>query len=92
MQKGWDFLFSFHGLIATSTPVIAFSGGRDSAVLLHFYQYLYARKLCPAPVLYHLDHSIRDNAEQEERICRYMQASGLETICKKKTFPKSANP
>jgi len=85
-SEGFSRLSAFTAMLNSKIPVIAFSGGKDSSLLLLFYQYLTANGLSPEPVLYHLDHSIRQNAEQEGKIHEFMKQSGFPFVFKKKTL------
>ncbi|WP_282432936.1 ATP-binding protein [Leptospira johnsonii] len=70
----------------TKPVVIAFSGGKDSSLLLQFYLWLHNKNLISHfPVIYHLDHSIRDNTEQESEILKFIRSLGPNSIFKKKT-------
>lgn len=80
-------LFSSYPFFIHQPAVIAYSGGKDSTLLLHFYSYLHSKGLVPTPILYHLNHSIRNNAEQEKELIEYSkQVVGFLSYFKKKTF------
>ncbi|MBR6800992.1 MAG: tRNA lysidine(34) synthetase TilS [Eubacteriaceae bacterium] len=51
----------------TSKVVVALSGGADSMVLLHFLYCLQAEKKIAALHAFHLNHSLRGEADSEER-------------------------
>lgn len=82
-------LGSYQKLVKNYKAIIGFSGGKDSTLLAYFYKFLNQEKLCPEPILFHLDHSIRNNFEQEEEIELYMKDFFSNSIYKKKTFQKS---
>jgi tRNA(Ile)-lysidine synthase TilS/MesJ len=85
-QKGYLRLTNFHTLINNTTPILAFSGGKDSTLLANFYKYLYSLSYSPEPILFHLNHRIRDNQKQEEQIAEKMKLFATNTIVKKKKF------
>lgn len=87
-QSVYERLAVFHDFFKNHTPVIAFSGGKDSFVLSNFYKFMAVKKLSVKPILYHLDHSIRQNEEQEVAIANFMQTTGLKCVIKKKTSRK----
>ena len=82
----WQRLSFYHGVMLEKTAVLAWSGGRDSSLLLEFYLYLHDHYSVPKPVVYHLDHSIRNNREQEEEIAGYVKSLPIQSVLKKKTF------
>lgn len=90
-QSAFNRLTPYYPLIQNRTAVIAYSGGKDSTLLVHFYQYLYQSSKTPEPILFHLDHSIRNNFQQEKEINLEMQKLSRKTITKKKTFQKFRN-
>ena len=47
------------------TPVLAVSGGKDSMLLLHFFHGLYQKKAVLLPLIFHLNHKIRYDADQD---------------------------
>ncbi|EMY05428.1 PP-loop domain protein [Leptospira interrogans str. 2002000626] len=63
----WERIAPFHEMIQSRPAVLSYSGGKDSSILLHFYFWLWIEKKIPAPCIYHLDHSIRFNLEQEKK-------------------------
>ncbi|MEI1277480.1 ATP-binding protein [Leptospira venezuelensis] len=86
-EAAWSRLKNYQDFMKTKPAVIAFSGGKDSALLLQFYLWLHNKNLISNfPVIYHLDHSIRDNGEQESEILKYIRAIAPKSIFKKKTF------
>ena len=70
--------------------LLAYSGGKDSTLLLHYYLFLNERFGFPKPILFHLQHCIRDNEEQEMEIYNYMKSLELEFYFYKKNIPKIA--
>ncbi|WP_281283027.1 ATP-binding protein [Leptospira fletcheri] len=86
-SEAWYNLRNYQELIRRKTAVIAYSGGKDSSLLLQFYLWLRKEKhLSKDPILFHLDHSIRKNEGQEKEILEYIRGLGLLLIDKKKTF------
>lgn len=81
----------YQSLIQNNKAIIAYSGGKDSTLLAYFYKYMFENGKCPNPILYHLDHSIRDNFLQEKEIEMEMKYFSSEAIFKKKTFQKYLN-
>jgi tRNA(Ile)-lysidine synthase len=71
-----------------SKSLISYSGGKDSSLLVHFFLYLHKKKNIPKPILFHLDHSIRDNQLQENLIKEFMNSLSLEFFFIKKNIPK----
>jgi tRNA(Ile)-lysidine synthase len=67
-------LESYQELISKHRAILAYSGGKDSKLLLEFYRFLVERKLAPRPIVYHLDHRIRDNRDQEQEILEYTKS------------------
>ncbi|TGK21073.1 arginosuccinate synthase [Leptospira fluminis] len=86
-SEAWSNLRNYQELIRRKTAVIAYSGGKDSSLLLQFYLWLRKEKhLSKDPILFHLNHSIRKNEDQEKEILEYMRGLGLSLVGKKKTF------
>ena len=90
-QSAYERLKPYHTLLHTKTPVIAFSGGKDSTLLAYFYRYLTKTINSPEPILFHLDHLIRNNSLQEEEIKLEMKRLSTKSITKKKTFQNFLN-
>lgn len=90
-QSNFERLKPFHSLLKNHKAVIAYSGGKDSSLLAHFYQYLFLNSYCPEPILFHLNHLIRDNFLQEEEIHLEMKNFSSQTFLKKKIFPNFQN-
>ncbi|MCE9499297.1 MAG: PP-loop domain protein [Leptospira sp.] len=85
--RAWDRLINYRELLTENHAVIGYSGGKDSTLLLNFYSYLFQYKLIPEPLIYHLDHSIRDNAEQESLLTIFLDTNFIfKTFIKKKIF------
>ena len=61
-------LLEFHELILNRKAIISYSGGKDSTLLVLFYKFLIENYSIPNPILFHLDHQIRNNREQEIEI------------------------
>ncbi|PJZ50602.1 arginosuccinate synthase [Leptospira saintgironsiae] len=86
-QSAWSKLKNYQDFMKSKPAVIAFSGGKDSSLLLQFYIWLHNKNLISHfPTIYHLDHSIRDNTEQESDILKYIQSIAPTSTFKKKTF------
>lgn len=66
--------------------LISYSGGKDSSILLMFYDYLHSKYLIPRPHVFHLNHMIRDNASQETEIASYIGSRYPHVYLKKKIF------
>lgn len=90
-EAAYNRLTPFHSMIKSRPAIIAYSGGKDSTLLCHFYSYLFQQSKSPEPTLFHLNHLIRDNASQEIEIELEMQKFSNQTITKKKTFQNSPN-
>lgn len=86
----WENLNEYQDLLRSKTAIIAYSGGKDSSLLLQFYIWLKKKnRLSKDPVLFHLDHSIRDNSTQEASIVNYFEKLGFQFVVKKKIFLSS---
>lgn len=86
-QSAWSKLKNYQDFMKSKPAVIAFSGGKDSSLLLQFYLWLHNKNLISHfPTIYHLDHSIRDNGEQESDILKYIHSIAPDSTFKKKTF------
>ncbi|HRG48340.1 MAG TPA: ATP-binding protein [Leptospiraceae bacterium] len=90
-ESAYERLKPYHTLLQSKTPIIAFSGGKDSTLLVHFYHYLSNTIHSPEPILFHLNHGIRNNSLQEEEIRSEMKRLSTKTITKKKTFQNFLN-
>ncbi|WP_061278323.1 tRNA lysidine(34) synthetase TilS [Leptospira interrogans] len=87
-HAAWKRIAPFHEMIQSRPAVLSYSGGKDSSILLHFYFWLWIEKKIPAPCIYHLDHSIRFNLEQEKKIFEYTDSTfPFSKIFKKKNIP-----
>ncbi|TGK16103.1 tRNA lysidine(34) synthetase TilS [Leptospira kmetyi] len=74
-STAWQRIVPFHEMILSRPAVLSYSGGKDSSLLLHFYFWLWIEKKIPAPCIYHLNHSIRFNLEQEKKILEYAETT-----------------
>ncbi len=85
-EKLFKELAEFHELILHRKAIISYSGGKDSTLLVLFYKYLTEKYSIPKPILFHLDHQIRNNQQQEIEI--FSEAKSYFEIVqfKKKTF------
>ncbi|TGL59168.1 arginosuccinate synthase [Leptospira ognonensis] len=66
--------------------LISYSGGKDSSILLLFYEYLHSKYLIPRPHIFHLNHQIRDNDSQENEIVDFIRSRYPHFDLKKKIF------
>ncbi|MBE7413210.1 MAG: PP-loop domain protein [Leptospiraceae bacterium] len=86
-EAGFINLSSYHNLMQNQKAVLAYSGGKDSSFLLNFYYYLFEKKRIPEPIIFHLNHQIRNNQEEEGHLKYYLiERFPLMIYCKKKTF------
>lgn len=85
-EKLFSKLEPYHNLLFEKKALLAYSGGKDSNLLLHFYDYLSKTKKIPSPILFHMDHSIRKNEEQEKDILNYLSSLPYKFYSKKKKF------
>ena len=82
-----DSLFETYRELFLKKSIIAYSGGKDSSLLLYLYYYLVKKKNIPVPILFHLNHSIRDNLAQEFQIESFMNTTLSRVIYQKKNIP-----
>ncbi len=82
-----DSLYEKYREIFSKKSIIAYSGGKDSSLLLYLYYYLVKKKNIPVPILFHLNHSIRDNLTQEFLIESFMNSTLSRVIYQKKNIP-----
>lgn len=85
-EKLFKDLAEFHELILNQKAVISYSGGKDSTLLVLFYKYLLENYSIPSPILFHLDHQIRNNQQQEMEIFSEAKSCFESVQFKKKTF------
>ncbi|MCC6276165.1 MAG: PP-loop domain protein [Leptospiraceae bacterium] len=86
-ETGFSRLFSFQEMMKNSRALIAYSGGKDSLFLLNFFYYLFEAGRIPEPIVFHLNHQIRENSIEENQIVEFIRKNyNLEFYCKKKTF------
>ncbi len=55
-------------------PIVAYSGGKDSSICLAFFEYLHKQYGFLSPAIFHLNHGIRDNSLQEEKILSFVHS------------------
>ena len=60
----WNRINKNYDQIIQKKAILSFSGGKDSRILLEFYNYLHRNHNIPIPIVFHLAHNIR-NSEQE---------------------------
>lgn len=86
-------LKNYNYFLEQKKALIAYSGGKDSTLLLNFYTYLHLSYQIPRPGVFHLDHSIRDNKKQELDIRQFLATNyPFKLYLKKKisqNYPKS---
>ena len=51
-------------------PILAVSGGRDSMLLLELYSQLYQKKKCLTPLIFHFNHKLREESNDDEIFVR----------------------
>lgn len=71
----YEKIFESHKELFSMKSIIAYSGGKDSSLLFHLYYYLVKQKQIPLPILFHLNHKIRNNSTQELAIEKFMNSS-----------------
>ncbi|MEM7181988.1 MAG: ATP-binding protein [Spirochaetota bacterium] len=80
-------LHQYHDFMQIKPALLAYSGGKDSTILLHFYAFLFQQDLIPKPAVFHMNHMIRENYQQEESILNYLQQEfSFLLFAKKKIF------
>lgn len=77
----------YHRMMESMPAIVAFSGGKDSQILHAFFTYLAGQNRAIPPVLYHLNHRIRDNAVQEKEIQAYMESFQLPSSSRDPSTP-----
>jgi tRNA(Ile)-lysidine synthase len=86
-EAAFKSLENFHPMLNKRPALLAYSGGKDSTLVLHFYHYLFLQGFVPSPMIFHLEHCIRNNSEQEKSIRSYISNSfPFKTYFKKKMF------
>lgn len=81
----------YHELISNHRAIIAYSGGKDSKAVLELYRFLVETKVAPRPILYHLEHRIRDNKDQEQEILDYSKTLEFtDSVFYSRNIPKIA--
>ncbi|WCL49021.1 tRNA lysidine(34) synthetase TilS [Leptospira sp. GIMC2001] len=88
-------LSPYHEILKSGSAIVAFSGGRDSSILLDYYIHLYQIGFCKPPIIYHLDHQIRDNLKQELEIKNFLESitkihPNIRIFCYSKKIPRIA--
>ena len=81
-------MYKIYENIFYTKSIISYSGGKDSSLLVYLYLYLHKKKNIPKPILFHLDHSIRENQKQENLIKDFMISLSLEYYFIKKKIPQ----
>ncbi|WP_411824770.1 ATP-binding protein [Leptospira sp. 'Mane'] len=54
--------------------VVSYSGGQDSTLVLFFYEYLHKEYGCPSPFVFHLNHEIRNNSDEETQMETFIRS------------------
>ncbi|MDX1957617.1 MAG: tRNA lysidine(34) synthetase TilS [Leptospiraceae bacterium] len=69
--------------------ILAYSGGKDSLILLYFYKYLFENKLTQSFLIYHLVHGIRENQNEVLEIKNFIKNEfyNFEFILKQRNIP-----
>jgi tRNA(Ile)-lysidine synthase len=72
--------------------ILAYSGGKDSTILLYFYNFLLKNNICPELSVFHLNHLIRNNIQQELQIKEFLSglSNEIKIFNKKKNVPLHA--
>ncbi len=68
--------------------ILSYSGGADSSLLLEFLKYLYQEKKILKPILFHLNHKLRNNQTEILGIKKILEDSGFHFIYKEKNIFK----
>lgn len=66
---------NFYPFVNDIPAVIAFSGGKDSRIVLEFYNFLSEMHNVPKPLVFHLAHNIRDSKEEKMEIQNFLNNS-----------------
>lgn len=66
--------------------ILAYSGGSDSSFLLFFLEYLVGKFDIPKPILFHLNHKLRDNKKEVLEIKKIMLNTGFDFYLKEKNI------
>lgn len=83
----WQRLADYHSIIQKNSAIIAYSGGKDSTILLRFYQFLYQKHKIPSPHIFHMIHSIRNNDSQQQKLHSFLKENySFHLHIKKKIF------
>lgn len=80
-----------HGFInflqhSQSGFLLAYSGGKDSNILLLFFQYLVDHYKTKPPLLFYLSHGIREIPEIEAEIESFLRSTSYPFVFVKKKF------
>ncbi len=70
--------------------LISFSGGKDSRLLLELYRFLHRNGTAPEPVIFHLNHRIRDNQDQEKEILEFIKSTEYPYVYNEENIPETA--
>jgi tRNA(Ile)-lysidine synthase len=65
----------YRKILKAKQPILAYSGGKDSTLLLFLYQYLCEEGFSQRPIIYHLQHNIRKNEWEENQIKDFLTQS-----------------
>ncbi len=80
-------LSTYDELIENSIPVLSFSGGKDSFLIYAFYRYLLETCQSPPPILFYMNHRIRNNPKEVEGILQFLKDSGWDFFMIGKNIP-----
>jgi tRNA(Ile)-lysidine synthase len=86
----YEKIFESHKELFSKKSIIAYSGGKDSSLLLHLYYYFVKQKQIPLPILFHLNHKIRNNSNQELAIEKFMNSTPFQIHVISKNVPEIA--
>lgn len=64
----WNRIISPYSFIKNFQAILSFSGGKDSRIVLEFYNYLHRNYNIPKPIVFHLAHNIRETSQEKLEI------------------------
>ncbi|BDA80062.1 hypothetical protein LPTSP3_g29920 [Leptospira kobayashii] len=73
-------------LLQKTKTIVSYSGGQDSTLVLFFYEYLHKEYNCPSPYVFHFNHGIRNNEEEETKMETFIQTRFSDFLFVKKKF------
>lgn len=86
-------ILKYFPFLLSQTPILLSSGGKDSNLILEFYEFLYETKKISLPHIFHMNHQIRSNPDQEMEINEALSTTKhlFPYHVKKKAFPDLPN-